>query len=295
MTQERGAAAAPMRPRAAFDAPLERCPVCGSTAIAWFDRDAWQVDIDRCRRCGTRFMNPQYSEDALAEFYDTYITRYEPKRDERRRDRRRLRKERAFALIERFVRPGALLSIGSGDGLELEVAQRRGWTVLGQDLDPRSAADIRARTGIAVLSGPLFDHDLADGTFDCVVMDQVLEHLRNPGDYLRLAHRILRPGGVLYVAVPNIGSIASEWQRWMGRLGLKRRTRGRHYDTGHHVLYFTPGVLARVLERWFGFDVLATEGDPKVGGGRVAAAADRLRTRLPVLDSSMRLVARVRP
>ena len=287
-------AAAPMRPHPAFDPPLDRCPLCASAAIAWFDRDAWGVTIFRCADCGTRFMNPPYTDAALAEFYDSYITRYEPKRDERRLERRRLRKERAFALIERFIRPGSLLSVGSGDGLELEVARRRGWTVLGHDLDSGSAADIRERTGMDVLEGPLFDHDLPAASFDCVVMDQVLEHLREPADYLRFVRRLLRPGGVLYVGVPNIGSVASEWQRWMGRIGLKRRTRGRHYDTGHHVLYFTPRVLASALDRQFDFDVLAVEGDPNVGAG-AAAAVDWLRTRLPMLDSSMRIVARVRP
>jgi SAM-dependent methyltransferase len=239
-------------------------------------------------------MNPPYSTEALLTFYGTYITRYEPRGDEQRRDRRRRQKERSFELIERFVRPGNLLSIGSGDGLELSVAQARGWSVVGHDMDPRLAAEIRAASGVEVLSGPLLEHPFTDSCFDCVFMDQVLEHLTNPRDYLMLAGRVLRPGGILYLGVPNTGSIAAMWQRSMGRLGLKRKTRGRHYDTGHHVLYFTPRVAAHALERWFGFQVQLVQGDPKMGDGRgvAAGAIDRLRTRLPVLDSAMRIIAR---
>lgn len=41
-----------------------------------------------------------------------------------------------------------------------------------------------------------------NGNFDTVVSFQVMEHLKEPGDFLREANRVLKPGGKLLVAVP---------------------------------------------------------------------------------------------
>jgi len=270
--------------------------LCGSDGLARFDRDAWGITIARCSRCGVRLMNPQYTDDALRAFYARYLEDFEDLHSAERLRRRRRTKERNMALIERFVRPGRLLSIGSGDGLEIEVARNRGWTVQGYDVDERSARTISARTGAPVLSGDLLAHDFGGVRFDCVLMDQVLEHLKDPAAYLRHIRTLVRSRGVLYIGVPNIGSISSRVKTLLGRIGLKRGSRGKHYDTWHHLFYFTPTALRTVLERYFAFDVLLHEGAPHVAGSDQAGRriADRLRARYPLLESSQHIVARPR-
>lgn len=280
-------------PAARWDPPLSACPLCGATDIRAYDHDFRGARIARCRACGVRFMNPQYTDAALATYYADYIPHTA---DPARRAWRVAQKTANLALVERSVPPGRLLTIGCGDGTELEVARDRGWTVEGYDVDADTTARVAARTGATVYTGDLFALPLPAGAYDCVYLDQVLEHPKNPADYLRLCHRLLRPGGLLYLGVPNIASLASTVQTLLGRAGLKGRRRGRHYDTFHHLFYYSPGTLPPLLERRFGFRVERVLGDPKPRrrASRLGAAWDGVIRRFPVLDSSFVVLARPR-
>jgi len=280
-----------------FDRPLTACTLCGSAKIRRFDRDFRGRAIFRCRECGLKLMNPPYCDAYLAAYYARYIP--EPAEVEPiRQARRRMSKIDDMALVERCVEPGRLLSIGCGDGLELQIAAMHGWEAEGYDVDPLTTRRVAARTGRPVYCGDFFSLGLPSDYYDCVFMDQVLEHPKNPGDYLREAYRILRPVGVLFVGCPNIESIASQWKTLLGKVGLKR-TRGKHYDTTHHLSYFSPWQLRRALRTHFGFEVVVIEGDPLSGQKprlenrtRCGRLMTRLRRRFPVLEGTFRIVAR---
>lgn len=51
-------------------------------------------------------------------------------------------------------------------------------------------------------TSPLHDMPIADNTFDAVLCTQTLEHLEWPRESVREIHRVLRPGGTLYLTVP---------------------------------------------------------------------------------------------
>lgn len=177
----------------------------------------------------------------------------------------------------------------------MRVEAGRGVVAVGWDVDPTTTRRVAARTGFVVRSGPLEDLRLEAGAYDCILLDQVLEHPRRPARLIETCRGALRPNGVLLVACPNIGSISNRWQTTMGRLGLKRR-RGRHYDAWHHLHYYTPDELARLLADQ-GFEVFLRQGDPKPARGRSPLARwnRRLQTAFPMLDSSFRLLARRGP
>lgn len=275
-----------------FDAPLSSCPLCGSSAIGWYDRDFRGVRIDRCRSCGMRFMNPRYSDAHLADYYARYTNEAE-RTPERQRFMHRQKEEHVRLLERHIAPPGRFLSIGSGSGEELEAALASGWTAEGYDVDPATTARVAARLDVPVHSGDLFALPLPDEAYDCVYLDQVLEHVKEPARYLRRCRALLRPGGVLYLGVPNIASVSSVWKTLMGRARLKRR-RGRHYDTEHHINYFSPGTLPAALERYFGVRVERVEGDPRPSpdGGGWHALRSALERRIPQLDSSLIVIAR---
>ena len=276
-----------------FDPPLSRCPLCHAPTVHAYDRDYLGISIARCESCGIKFMNPQYSDAYLAEYYASYI-REELDSLETQRERREWKSDK-IALVERFVARGRFLSIGSGDGAELVAAQTRGWQVEGYDVDAATTARIAAKVGVPLYTGDLFSLPLASDVYDCVFLDQVLEHPKNPGDYLRLCHRVLARDGVLFLGVPNIASMSSAFKTATGKAGLKRR-RGKHYDTMHHLFYYSPATLPPLLEREYGFRVLLVRGDPTPNrsGSPLIAARDALIRRLPQLDSSFVILARPR-
>lgn len=206
-----------------FDLPLEACPLCSFQTIQSYDRDYRGIAISRCRRCGVKFMNPQYSDAYLSAFYSHYLTpdrpfgagpEYAAVESQRRVDN--------FATIEQCVPVGRLLAIGCGDGRELQVAQRRGWVVEGYDVDGATTAKLSEQMNIPIYTGELCQLGLPGETYDCVYLDQVLEHPKQPQKCLRKAHRLLRPGGAMFVGCPNIASMACAAKGLLERLGVRR-------------------------------------------------------------------------
>ena len=123
-------------------------------------------------------------------------------------------------------------------------------------------------------------------------MDQVLEHPKQPQTCLQEAYRLLRPGGVLFLGCPNIRSLASAGKHLLERIGLRRGHRGRYFDTQHHLFYYSPGVLRKILEQYYRFEVVRVQGDPLIHKreypNRLYA---HLCRRLPWLDSTFQVLA----
>lgn len=282
-----------------FDRPLTSCPFCALPEIEPFDRDFDGRTVFHCRTCTARFMNPQYTDQYLQAFYSDYCVGEEGTVEPHQAARRKASKIDDLQFIGRHIRPGRFLGIGCGDGLELDIARRLGWKVEGFDVDPAITARVARRLGCRIHSGDFFQLALPDAAYDCIYMDQVLEHPKNPQDYLRAIHRLLRPGGLVMIGVPNTGSLACRAKTALGRLGLKRRRRGRHWDMFQHLFFYSPRALRNILERFFNYEVIAIEGAPLAGikskqerGGPLNDSLHALRRRFPVLEGSMRILAR---
>jgi len=277
-------------PEPRFDPPLARCPLCDSHAIRPYLTDHRGIAIDLCRTCRLRFMNPQYSQEALDRYYATYTSHDPGHIASAHRGPRRERKRRNLNLLAAHLPASArFLSIGCGDGLELTLAKERGYAVEAYDVDAEAAAAVERATGIVVTTGDLFAGRFAEGAYDCVFLDQVLEHPKDPARYLRLIRDLLRPGGILYLGVPNLASLSNTFKTIQDRLGLRNGARrGRQFDTWHHLHYYSPACLRHVLPR-FGLRVLDVQGDPEPSAGPLLCA---LRRTFPLFESSMIVIAR---
>ena len=77
------------------------------------------------------------------------------------------------------------------------------------DYENRVLIELFSRNGLSAnLKVGLFENfTFADREFDCVILSQVLEHIKNPRTLLIEIARILRPGGVVAIAVPNFNSL----------------------------------------------------------------------------------------
>ena len=99
------------------------------------------------------------------------------------------------------------LGCGSGALLRRIAAAVRPARLAGVDVEPRAIALARealpgADIVLADLDHPTAALDALQGTIDVAVCSEVLEHLEHPLEALRLAARLLRPGGTLVVTVP---------------------------------------------------------------------------------------------
>ena len=87
--------------------------------------------------------------------------------------------------------------------------------------------------------------------FDVVTMWDVLEHVRNPLEFLRDVHDILRPGGLFFASIPN--GKAMLWKRRIqSLLGV---CRDPDWAPWEHVFYYTMKSLNDYV-RMAGFQVL---------------------------------------
>jgi SAM-dependent methyltransferase len=289
-------------PRREFDPPLAHCPLCGAAQIAAFLEDGRGISLWRCGRCRVGFMNPRYSDGALAEYYAGYAT--EAAMESQALERRRLRKRASVARLSSAASRGRFLSVGAWDGLEVRLAADHGFEAEGFDVDPEATGRVAAELGRPIHCGDVLDdgwlpRDLVPAGrpapgygYAALMLDQVLEHPKQPGRYLARAASLLAPGGVLYLGVPNLGSLSNRLKSLRDRAGLSsQRRRGKHFDSWHHLTYFCPASLAYGIREVAGLELLTLAGEPDPEDGRLVARAKSL---VPALESTIYALARKR-
>jgi SAM-dependent methyltransferase len=128
-----------------------------------------------------------------------------------------IRFRRILSTLRRLCPGGRLLDVGCATGDFLVEARRAGYEAAGLEISDYAAGVAKER-GLDVFPGGLGDFPAPQGSFDIVTMFHVLEHMEQPGEALRThVKRLLRPGGILVVEVPNFASLrarldGAEWE-----------------------------------------------------------------------------------
>jgi SAM-dependent methyltransferase len=130
---------------------------------------------------------------------------------------------------------GRLLDIGCNEGRGLKIFARNGFQVEGLELSEEAATVARA-TGFTVHTCDIGDFEPTD-LYDVAVLSNVLEHSLDPGQMLRDAARVLKPGGEIWISCPNSRS----WQR-----SLFARS-WINWHVPFHIAHFSTGSLDRLL------------------------------------------------
>jgi SAM-dependent methyltransferase len=222
------------------------CPLCGgSSHRPLFEKQGFT--FVRCADCRLVFVNPQVREDVVLSEYRTAETNdlwFDVLTSERQLALDREKFTEILDLLEPYKGDGRLLDVGCSIGLFLDLARERGWTGVGIEFAPRALAYARQQYGLEVLDVPLDEAGFADESFDAVGLLSVLEHTNEPRRMLGDVARVLRPGGAVYVVVPNVESLACRVLHGGART----------FDGRNHLVYFSPSTLSDLLDRC-GFDV----------------------------------------
>ncbi len=96
-----------------------------------------------------------------------------------------------------------MLEVGCALGFLLAKLKRAGWVVDGVDASAFAAYYARTRFELQVTCGTLEDARFPDKAFDLVVQKDLLEHVSRPREHLLETRRIMRPGGEVWLIVPN--------------------------------------------------------------------------------------------
>jgi SAM-dependent methyltransferase len=249
--------ASPSGSLTAADREVVSCPVCEASDHRP-ERQISGWELVRCRRCAMVFVNPQPTDAALmaayngqgefayavgghldkASFYETW---FGPRDFERWRSHLRRMARRCGG--------GRLLEYGCGPALVGRVAAEEGWQVEAIDVGAW-IRELQPQRAFPLHVGTLREQRWPDGRFDAIYAQDVFEHLRRPRDELCEIARLLRPGGVLFVHVPNYASLTI-------RLGVSRFG---YNEPPSHLNYFTPATLRGML-RAAGFSRIELSSD----------------------------------
>lgn len=288
------------------DADLEKvtaCPVCGSTQLLSAYKDLTDLEegvpgrwsMVNCMGCGSLLLDPRPTPDALSKAYGSYYTHLPPLAENAVLEGRGLLKSIARAYLARRYSIGTpgpawmarvallawpfrqqldyhlrhlprgggrLLDLGCGSGGFLLRASEAGWDVLGVEPDPAAAGVARGASHFDVHASL----DSVQGLFDVITMAHVVEHLHDPRTMLADCYSRLRPGGLLWIATPNISGLGHHlygdaWQS---------------LETPRHLVMPSPLALASLLHD-VGFDDVRFLRRGRGSAKRLRASSERAR------------------
>ncbi|MFK5915794.1 MAG: class I SAM-dependent methyltransferase [Woeseiaceae bacterium] len=237
-----------------FDQVYTHCPVCNTDDIRSYHQDSNGIKISKCPSCSVQFMNPVYSDNYINDFYNNYT---EDSYSQKVLDEQNFTANDYLQSVEKYLgRTGSMLDFGSGNGQHSQVAMRRGWEVVGYDIDCKVAEKISNKFNFTYLCGAFEDVEWKRKKFDLVYANQVVEHLKDPISMIKLIHARLNENGIFLVAVPNINSLSSRIKIMLEKAGVRKKNKGKYYDTGHHVFYYDKKSIVKML-KIAGFDVIS--------------------------------------
>jgi 2-polyprenyl-3-methyl-5-hydroxy-6-metoxy-1,4-benzoquinol methylase len=163
---------------------------------------------------------------------------------------------RARLLGRALAEAGArrVLDVGAGAGDLVAALGADGFDAVGMDVSPAAVERASARhPGGTFLVHSVEDvpWPVDDGSFDCVVAFEVIEHLLRPRRLLEGAARALGPGGHVALTTPYHGRVKN--------VALSLLGFDRHFAVeGDHVRFFSDAALCRLL-RDTGFEPVRLE------------------------------------
>ena len=187
------------------------CNLCGNTEVEVIgdtDRKGKPLRTVICRTCGLVWTDPRPDATANREYYaEHYRIHYKATHQPKLKHvyRETLRAMERFRRIEPLLSPGMrLLDVGAGGGFFPYTVKQRGYTIEGIEPNLGFAAYASEVLQLDIQAGFLQDFDFAEGSFDIITLNHVLEHLEDPGAALCRLWRWIRPGAYLNLEVPNI-------------------------------------------------------------------------------------------
>ena len=214
--------------------------MCGGSAGRRIPSVVPEFEIVECRQCASARTWPPVPPSAIGGWYPQAYYGVGNVRFNRLFEAlvRWFRRRRADT-VRRFTRPGAVLDVGCGRGRTLASLRNHGYRCIGVELSDVAAGHARDELGLDVRVGDFLQLDLPASSFEAIIFWQSLEHFADPIAAIERASALLKPGGLLVIAVPNWSS-------------LQAQLSGRHWfhlDIPRHYVHFSRRGLREALQK----------------------------------------------
>jgi dolichol-phosphate mannosyltransferase len=191
------------------------CPLCEDTSTLFFCKKNG-YDIFKCKTCQLLFIYPL--PKSIEVYDESYFSGAEKGFGYINYD---ADKEPMIPIFNKYLdilnkigmKKGKLLDIGAATGFFMNLAQKRGFDVVGVELSDFAAKKGREK-GLNVITGDLISQKFPSEQYDVVTIFDVIEHVPNPKELIIEVKRILKKGGVIVMNTPDAGSF---WARVWGK------------------------------------------------------------------------------
>jgi 2-polyprenyl-3-methyl-5-hydroxy-6-metoxy-1,4-benzoquinol methylase len=182
---------------------LSTCRLCGSVTIIPREKRA-MFRYGQCRSCSLAFvLNPSSEELTVQQYNAGVSSKLAYYRLAAAADARSF--SQLLKVVERYQRPGSILDVGCNIGTFVGVAEARGWTATGVDLNREAVEFGRQRSNLRLLTL----HELETEPhqrFDVIHSSDTVEHFTDPVGVMRYYAAKLKPNGLLAVSTPDYDS-----------------------------------------------------------------------------------------
>jgi 2-polyprenyl-3-methyl-5-hydroxy-6-metoxy-1,4-benzoquinol methylase len=228
---------------------LNQCPVCEGKSLDTFmsvddhflSRE--KFELVKCTSCSFVFTNPRPKAAELQKYYESedYFSHSKKKKGlitflyDTVKSHSLSKK---YTLISKYKSGGKILDIGCATGEFLNYFKQKGWETTGIEPaeNPRNFAI--ENYGLDVKPEESLDA-LKPASFDVITMWHVLEHVPELNDRMQQIKKLLKPDGLLLVALPNYLSWDAKHYKsfWAG------------YDVPRHLYHFSKSTVSRIFSK----------------------------------------------
>lgn len=228
-----------------------KCPSCHSKYITKklsatdYTVSRELFEIWHCSDCSLRFTQSIPEQNSIGRYYksEDYISHSDTNKGIVNRLYRvvrsiALKRKRNIIHSYTHLSKGSLLDVGAGTGAFASFMRNSGWTVSALEPDEQArkkAADLHSIQIEA--SSALFG--MEENRFDAITLWHVIEHVHSLHEYIDQLKKILKPGGFLFIAVPNYTSYDAILYKefWAA------------YDVPRHLYHFSPVAMRKLLQQ----------------------------------------------
>jgi SAM-dependent methyltransferase len=222
------------------------CGLCHSSALRLIhdqqDSSYFPRRIYRCRACGYAFVHPLPVQEQLDGIYAdrAYFDARVSSEETRRVNRGQLeRADSRLDWLRRYFTGGKILDMGCGNGEFMLRARERGLDIYGLEVSAAAAAAAGKLTGAIIYTDDP-QHLAGSGLrFDLVTLWDVIEHVPDPGRFVRLCVPLLNERGLIAVSTPNQRNYHGvvHGDRWKG-----------YRDGPEHLYFFNKNTLDMLMQ-----------------------------------------------
>lgn len=219
-----------------------KCPICGSSKTSEY----WAMHGYRLAKCLVCSMvwDPYHLVDVLVQYDKNYFQNENPKGGysnyyEGMRVNRRTFSERLARIARKVKVKTKLLDVGSALGDCLAEAKKMGWKeTMGLEVS-KFANEFARKRGLNVKNTIIQKSGIKSDSYNVVTYQDVIEHVDDPVDELKIVYKILKSKGYVFLVTPDIGGI---WHKLLKGMWY-------HYKPGEHIMYFSQQSLRLALEK----------------------------------------------